>query len=412
MERQGPGEGSGTPGSPSKHRNPFAATRLRRLLSGILPTLCLLVLAEIVLQIVRPSLLDNIRACTFRVRRDHARYITCHPDNFDPVTEQALLVFDETLFWRMRPNCTGTFFKTRNVETNSLGLRSIPPAKDKRANAVRLLFLGDSITFGYGVATGERYSERLAQLLGQRHPQVYWEVVNAGCVGYSSFQVGKTLRLLKDRVRPDCVFLCCGVNEGWLERVSDRDRARNLSTAGAQWHLRARSSQLFCAFEGFVAWARREAIAYKTHEKKAFSTWLYVPGQGSAASGALRVRSSVEEFEGNLEDAISGAHDSGARIVLINPATRGACPFPAEQYHASQLEQLAERSLLLASRHDLSVASLAAARTRGGLSEDEFFLDYCHPTAAGHRLLAEEILQCLEENEPVMRDLLARGAKP
>jgi len=58
---------------------------------------------------------------------------------------------------------TGDF--TVHIRTNSLGLREdfdLPPSK------VDIAFLGDSFTFGQGVEAGERYSDRLRELLGDR----------------------------------------------------------------------------------------------------------------------------------------------------------------------------------------------------------------------------------------------------
>lgn len=74
------------------------------------------------------------------------------------------------------------------VSINAIGLRDDPVATAKPADTVRVLMLGDSITFGWGVADEERVSERLeaalaghSALRGRR-----LEVINAGVGNYNA----------------------------------------------------------------------------------------------------------------------------------------------------------------------------------------------------------------------------------
>jgi len=64
---------------------------------------------------------------------------------------------------------------TRNVPDNGVG-------------ACRIIFLGDSVTFGLGVDDDETWANQLAA----RHPA--WDVVNAAVPGYNSSAVRDTLR--------------------------------------------------------------------------------------------------------------------------------------------------------------------------------------------------------------------------
>lgn len=82
------------------------------------------------------------------------------------------------------------------------------PAGAPRAGAggPRVLALGDSMTFGYGVEAEESWPEVLETLLRKDdRPDV--EVINAGVVAYAPDQQLDQLRELLPRVRPDVVVL-------------------------------------------------------------------------------------------------------------------------------------------------------------------------------------------------------------
>ncbi len=78
------------------------------------------------------------------------------------------------------------------VRTSSWRLRGPEPVSD--GTAARVLVIGDSFSFGWGVEQEERYSEVLQALLGAEGRGV--EVVNAGYWGYSFDQQYLLLREL------------------------------------------------------------------------------------------------------------------------------------------------------------------------------------------------------------------------
>jgi len=58
---------------------------------------------------------------------------------------------DPLLFWRLKPNLRETIWDFTLVSTNPQGLRGERPLGPKRPGSVRLVFVGDSVTFGYRV---------------------------------------------------------------------------------------------------------------------------------------------------------------------------------------------------------------------------------------------------------------------
>jgi len=69
------------------------------------------------------------------------------------------MITDESIFYRHKPDITRKYSRA-NVRFNRYGLRDGEISKDKE-NAIRLLLLGDSVTFGWGVNQEEIFPEVL-----------------------------------------------------------------------------------------------------------------------------------------------------------------------------------------------------------------------------------------------------------
>src|SRR6266850_3822339 len=94
---------------------------------------------------------------------------------------------DPLLYWRLKPNqnCY-TKVDHKPVHINSHGTRGPEFQSQKPTNSFRIISLGDSKTFGWGLSESETYSSLLEKWLQERvgtHYRV--EVVNAGVNAYS-----------------------------------------------------------------------------------------------------------------------------------------------------------------------------------------------------------------------------------
>lgn len=112
--------------------------------------------------------------------------------------------FSTELHHQNKPNFSGELIQPEwkmNVRTNSLGLRGeeIPP---KQASKKRILLLGDSFTFGYGVQEDETFSRVVEERLGSE-----FEVINAGTISYSPLLEYLQLKKIFDQVQPDIVIM-------------------------------------------------------------------------------------------------------------------------------------------------------------------------------------------------------------
>jgi lysophospholipase L1-like esterase len=135
---------------------------------------------------------------------------------------------DPVLSHTLRPSWSGIHQKLEfkvSVRTNALGFRGreIPAQPDP--GTFRILTLGDSFTFGWGVEEEEtfiRVLERRLSAVGRV------EVINAGVPGYSADQYLLFLRTRGFALRPDAILLIeCGNDDqelGWKQIWLDGDR--------------------------------------------------------------------------------------------------------------------------------------------------------------------------------------------
>lgn len=89
--------------------------------------------------------------------------------------------YDASLGWRNIPNWEATT-RLRQLQINSKGLRDREYAYKKPTGVRRILVLGDSFAWGYGVSDEEIFTEQLEQRLEQ------WQVLNTGVSGWGTDQ--------------------------------------------------------------------------------------------------------------------------------------------------------------------------------------------------------------------------------
>jgi GDSL-like lipase/acylhydrolase family protein len=221
MSAQSAGE-SGGPAPQRAHARPVRrltprlrlAARLGLMFGG---TLVGLLLAELLLTVM-----------------DRPRFYKAHsfPSQFgfSPFATQGAPLYVNAPSSRIRfvydGNPRGYFGPANEVEhtTNQLGFRGPEFAVSnqdgrlvatKPADTVRVVFLGDSFTFGEGVRDEDTYPARTAALLGQEHPSgsPRFEAYNLGVGAYNTTQELSLLEHLGLKLLPDCVVLGYVLND-------------------------------------------------------------------------------------------------------------------------------------------------------------------------------------------------------
>jgi lysophospholipase L1-like esterase len=123
--------------------------------------------------------------------------------------------YDSLLGWVHQPGQEGIFetpqFRT-SVRINQKGLRDREHSYQRKTDNERIVVLGDSFAWGYGVEESARFSQLLEKSLGV-------EVINAGVSGYSTDQELLWYKNEGIKYEPDLVILVLAGND-----VGDNDR--------------------------------------------------------------------------------------------------------------------------------------------------------------------------------------------
>jgi lysophospholipase L1-like esterase len=113
---------------------------------------------------------------------------------------------DSLLGWVLPADAAGDFasgVSPTPVVTNSLGLRSGEIVE--RPGSRRLVVLGDSYAFGWGVPETACFPRRLEAMLRQRWPGQDLDVINAAIPGYCVYQQVRMLARVRQRTHVDAV---------------------------------------------------------------------------------------------------------------------------------------------------------------------------------------------------------------
>ena len=110
------------------------------------------------------------------------------------------------------PNRSGTYMGVP-VAINSIGLRDGEYPLEKPSNAVRIIMLGDSLTFGWGVRIEDTPAKKLERNLNANPTGRAYEVINAG-IGNSNTAMQVAYFLAKGaKLKPDIVVLNYFIND-------------------------------------------------------------------------------------------------------------------------------------------------------------------------------------------------------
>jgi lysophospholipase L1-like esterase len=109
------------------------------------------------------------------------------------------------------------------IRTNSFGMRDDEP-HPKGADVRRIVVLGDSFTFGFGVSGDETYPNVLERLLNEGSDEDRFEVLNFGVGGYSTRDEVLTLRHKGMAWDPELVVIGYTLNDPEIDPIQPLHR--------------------------------------------------------------------------------------------------------------------------------------------------------------------------------------------
>jgi lysophospholipase L1-like esterase len=127
------------------------------------------------------------------------------------IRKASIFIPDSKLGWRMAPNRRIDFRwfwgETSTIETNSMGFRDVEHARERAKDTPRIMVLGDSHAFGYGVQGGETFAAHLRELLPGT------EILNLAQTGYVTRQCRALFEEEGAALHPDVVVLAFSQND-------------------------------------------------------------------------------------------------------------------------------------------------------------------------------------------------------
>lgn len=288
----------------------------------------------------------------------------------------------------------------RSYRINRHGLRG-PDFDDQKApGEVRILTVGDSITFGWDLSEdGDTYPGRLQALLDARAQpgRRLFRVINAGVPRYTSEQV---LRFVKERaasLQPDLVVACVGWNDlaysyspDWYPRISlGRGPLPRLGGNAPPRHCR-----------GFSPAIVRAVRLLKGEAEQGRPARNRTPNPGAAP-----------QLRKNLRELAALLRGRGVPLLLINlPSVLSRDPMGERERELAALfpevGNLATFDAVVREvcRED-GLPCLLDAFALEQSDKAAYFFDHCHLNAAGNALLARKLLETIER-EPSLSGLL------
>lgn len=133
--------------------------------------------------------------------------------------------------WLVRENPDGSKTKIR-IKTNSFGLRCNEFPKEKPAGEYRILFLGDSVTFGFKLNQNETLPSNLERVLSSSIHNLNIRVINAGVDGYATFQEAYFLKRRGVEFAPDIVLVGFVLNDVFEPHLTAKAKGGTGNYAG------------------------------------------------------------------------------------------------------------------------------------------------------------------------------------
>lgn len=272
------------------------------------------------------------------------------------------------------------------VATNSQGFRGTREfSPTPKPGVLRVLVLGDSVSFGYGVNEEETYAARLERLLNLAHLNA--EVLNLSVSGFGTAEELLQYQAVGAALKPDLVILGYFSNDPMNNRISqlfaqkDGQLTRLPQVFAPGMAIRDNLDRLpFYTFlvehSHLVTFIRTKAsakiLAYYQNKTRAPGSPPPAPFDPLAPPSATKdefdlTRSLLLAFEAAVEK-------SGARLIVLNIPEKKGDLFPAAVPFGPQTR-------LVNLWKDLAPEVKAGARV--------FFPYDGHPTVYGHELIAE-----------------------
>jgi lysophospholipase L1-like esterase len=291
---------------------------------------------------------------------------------------------DPLLLWRLKPNLNHIIWDFTLLSTNAQHLRSDRPLQAKQTGTVRIVCLGDSVTFGYRVPTvwldkpndydraALPFPMLLEKELRAANPNKKIEVVTMAVPGYTSHQGLAWLRRDIDKLKPDLLTINFGWNDASFSDVPDSEAIKtNWRAVTVRWLV-----------------DHSQAFAHATY-------WLRSRSQTNTVLGLHPVaRVSQSEYIDNMLAMVRLAYAKNVGIIVIAAPYRDRTTNPAE---AELMQRYRDSLRTVARQQSVSFLEIRELTPDAAPANKDWFGELIHPNHMGHRLLASELLKLISQ---------------
>jgi len=269
---------------------------------------------------------------------------------------------------------------TYTIKTNKRGLRGADFKTKKAAGEFRIICLGDSRTFGWGIAEEDTFGQQLASLIQQKTQQRV-QVINAGVPGYTSFQ---GLLFAQQEIvtwEPDIVVCWYGCNDNWPCHETDEQLYhRRKAVPGMRRFIRRSTIYTLLAQVKFLFIDTRRGYWQKTMTRRR------VPASDFIRNG-LKI-AQLFKNEGSPTLFISLGEGPEYRAALEKIGVVGGIPvIDAERVFVREQRLLRRGEHYIEKYSDLQ--RLLGPKLLQEYPALDLFVDPSHPNQIGHLILAE-----------------------
>ena len=298
---------------------------------------------------------------------------------------------DPLLLWRLKPNLDHAVWDFTVLSTNSEHLRSLNSTDTlapKPPGAIRIVCLGDSVTFGFRVPVvwpdkpaeydpeWLPFSMLLEKQLKAANPGRQIDAINMAVPGYSSHQGLAWLRRDLNRLNPDLLVVSFGWNDASLSDVPDREAVKTSWPAfGTRWLVD--HSQ---AFAHTTRWLRSRQQIKKPNTNQTSLRARPLP------------RVSQEEYLGNLLAIEELARQHGAAVIVM------AAPYRDHSSEAPEADLMLQYRIALGTtmrQRQIPFLEIRELTEEAYPAKEGWFGERIHPNHMGHRLIASELLKMI-----------------
>lgn len=216
---------------------------------------------------------------------------------------------------------------TPNVgDVNDLGFRG--PSVDPRhhAGTIRIIVLGDSFTYGDGVAASDALPAQLERDLNQRAAAPRYEVLNLGVPGYNTAQEVAYFEEAGLALHPDMIILAFNLSDADLG-------AFGLHSPGHELVVRVKEFlKAHVGLYDFVRLRIRTAQAWSFHDDPATAVWpemypLRLAARGEPSPGWVRCRTALKTL------AAECRHAGVPMMLIVWPVLERLEDYPYRREH-------------------------------------------------------------------------------